>query len=107
MGEWSRAAVEDLTSLRYDVADELVEVARTSLDHHYLPDGDESPPYFIRRGIRVNARRPLTPAQKEAYEYVLVYERKSRIMRRPDYLILAVYKNTKLADALVSYLGLK
>ena len=107
MGEtWSGPASEDLiTRVSYQVALELIEVAKTSLDYHYPPDGDEAPPYLVRRGIRHNARTwaPLTSAQIEAREYVLVYKRRGIL--RHDYLILAIYKNSDLANVLADYLG--
>jgi len=101
---WSTRIDEDLVPLSREAGLELINVANTSLDHHFPPDGHSSPPYFARRGIRHAARPPLSAAQEEAREYVIIYKR-SRILS-DDYLILAIVQNRDLADALGKYLGL-
>ena len=46
--EWSGAAVEDLlTRVKHQwVADQLMNVAQTSLDEHHPPDGGTAPPLY-------------------------------------------------------------
>lgn len=110
--EWSEAALEDLLAkVKYQwVADELLNVAQTSLDAHHPPDGGTAPPLYWRRGLTVRSRTMIDAAQsrdeddddEQPWHYVLYYRRQPRIIGRHGYVVLAVLRNTELLAALLN-----
>ena len=113
--EWSDAAVEDLFARVTNqwVADELMDVARTSLDDHHHPDGGKAPPLYWRRGLSVQRRAMLDAAQsrgedcdrdhgEQPWDYVLYYRRQPKILGRRRYLVLAVRDNGELLALLLA-----
>jgi hypothetical protein len=111
--EWSEAALEDLLArVKYQwVADELINVAQTSLDHHHPPDGGTAPPLYWRRGLTAQSRTTLDAAQsrgedhdddEQPWHYVLYYRRQPRIIGRHGYVVLAVLRDTELLAALLN-----
>jgi hypothetical protein len=111
--EWSEAALEDLLArVKYQwVADELINVAQTSLDDHHPPDGGTTPPLYWRRGLTVQSRTMLDVAQscgedwdddEQPWHYVLYYRRQPRIIGRHGYVVLAVLRDRELLAALLS-----
>lgn len=110
--KWSAAAVEDLlTRVKHQwVADQLMNVAQTSLDEHHPPDGGTAPPLYWRRGLTVQQRAMLDTAQsrgedydhdEQPWHYVLYYRRQPKIMRRHGYLVLAVRRDRELLAELL------
>ena len=112
MVEWAEVALEDLlTRVKYQwVADELIQVAQTSLDKHYPPDGGIAPPLYWRRGLTVQSRAMLDAAQsrgedwdydEQPWHYVLYYRRQPKIIGRHGYCVLAVVRDRELLAALL------
>jgi hypothetical protein len=110
--EWAETAVEDLlTRVKHQwVADELMNVAQTSLDAHHPPDGGTAPPLYWRRGLTVQQRAVLDTAQsrgedydhdEQPWYYVLYYRRQPKIIRRRGYLVLAVRRDRELLAELL------
>ena len=111
--EWSDDALEDLLAkVKYQwVADELINVARTSLDDHHPPDGGTAPPWYWRRGLTPQTRAMLDAAQARAedyddndeqpWQYILCYQRRPKIIGRHGYVVLAVVRDSELLAALL------
>jgi hypothetical protein len=110
--EWSDDALEDLLAkVKYQwVADELINVAHTSLDDHHSPDGGTAHSWYWRRGLTPQTRAMLDAAQargedydddEQPWQYVLCYQRRPKIIGRHGYVVLAVVRDSELLAALL------